>query len=707
MTAFDTSSNTGSATYTNAYNTVELLPSAGVQKAAGFVRTSGWRYFEWHIDDQGGDNSRLFIGAGVPPAMIGLGPNYLHGGTSKQAAVVGGIFDPPGPAYVGPETYSLTACTGDVFMFALDLSGQGRDHAGVVRSGTLSDGMGNPLIPFVAEVGKNGAWQGTAFLGFAWPAHGYPMRSVPWAARDSTSAASAKVSLKVRSASFAYPIPAGMTAYGDGPEGALIPGDDFTLAWDPAVLVFGSLSDSNRHCIFTEPAGQSVTSGLVMSLNLFGLTGKRYMEMWNTPPGVTPSGFPTLAETGLYDGSSLTNTFGDATEGGTALIFKDFNTGWRRGVNVSTSLTCAQLTPFNNSNLGMNVCGWMIDFDNKLAWFCQPEAGSGSAPGIPWMGNHSLSASVTVNLGVTPYSWGTKSSVKGIPLSITAATSVLRVGIKNRIGAAGDVTKFYINGGQFPFITYPLLPGARSMNGGRMITAGQGDSWDVVNNPASATYGAAGVSINKMLYSGAAQCAQVKSSGKKYFELHFESDRNIAGMYVGLRREAATTMTTASEANRIDQALVVKCLSNGGARWRYGVNIGSWTATMSPAGGGTSQIAQWHGVAVDFDRGEMWVGQWNYNDRVMKWGAASDPATGLNPHLTFTASTSLRIFVSDGGSTVRRINLVQDDLNVVGLPSGFVTWGGTAPTSVTATPSPSPSASLAGAKNVWPTGVMT
>jgi hypothetical protein len=97
---------------------------------------------------------------------------------------------------------------------------------------------------------------------------------------------------------------------------------------------------------------------------------------------------------------------------------------------------------------------------------------------------------------------------------------------------------------------------------------------------------------------------------------------------------------------------------------------------------------------------------------VMHWGAASDPATGVNPHLTFTASTTLRIFICDGvlgGTThLRRVNLVQDDMNVVGLPAGYTTWGGTAPTSVTATPSPSTSAALTSSgRNIWPTGVIT
>ena len=40
------------------------------------------------------------------------------------------------------------------------------------------------------------------------------------------------------------------------------------------------------------------------------------------------------------------------------------------------------------------------------------------------------------------------------------------------------------------------------MNGGRSVAPGRGDSWDVVNNPASATYGAAGVSITEMEESG-------------------------------------------------------------------------------------------------------------------------------------------------------------------------------------------------------------
>jgi hypothetical protein len=77
------------------------------------------------------------------------------------------------------------------------------------------------------------------------------------------------------------------------------------------------------------------------------------------------------------------------------------------------------------------------------------------------------------------------------------------------------------------------------------------------------------------------------------------------------------------------------------------------------------------------------------------------------PHLTFTASTTLRIFVADetgAGKQWGRVNLVQDDQNVVGLPSGFTTWGGTAAVSLTTTPSGTSSGAIGGG-NVWPFGI--
>ncbi len=421
----------------------------------------------------------------------------------------------------------------------------------------------------------------------------------------------------------------------------------------------------------------------------------------------TAAGAPPQTEVGLFDVSSLTNTFFDSTPGGNALVYKEFNSAWRRGLSTSLCVTHATLSPFNSTNFAMNGCGVAIDFSNKLFWFFQPHAAGGGGLS-PWMGKHSISSYVSCP---SPYSLGAMASVKGIPISLTAATSMLRIGINARIETTGYTSQFYINGGQLPFSFHPLLPGVRSMNGGRSVAPGQGDSWDVVNNPISLTYGAAGVScfLNNAPGIVGAQCAQAKSTGKKYFELHLEGDYTVAGWYLGLRREAATTMTAGvSVALLIDKALMVQPNNNGGARWRYGVNIGSWTATASYSTGSINSMAPWMGVAVDFDAGRMWVGQWNYNERAMRWGAASDPAAGTNPHITFTVNESLRIFVCNGGVTLRRVNLIQDDNNVVGLPAGFETWGGTAPASVTDTPSASPSAAIAAsARNIWPTGVIT
>lgn len=684
MTAFRTDTNTGSTTFTNSWGSVSLLPSGSTQKASGFSRTTGWRYFEWYIDDQGGDVSKLLVGVGAPPQLSSPpAPNYMMGG-----------LNPAPPS-------SLTVCTGDTLMFAVDMTGNGRDHSGATASPTISTGSGEVLTRCIVDVGKNGTWLGTIDVAYAWPSHGYPMVVIPWAQRNATSSSAAMVSLRVQTTSFVYAIPSGMVAWADGPEGGTgVPtADDFSTAWDPAESTRFSLSASNIYAV--NNVGAFGQTNAQLTVNLAGLTGKRYVEFW-----AQPTGYASEHDIGLLDSTTISLTsFADMP--GNALFWQD-HIGPRsssRGASLTACVTNGGLSPVTG-NAAIPGCGIMIDFTNKLYWHCQPNSPGGSSGG-PWIGKGNTTSAFT-GATVFPYSWGATSQLLGFPISITASTTQLRIAIKVRNDSV--LGAVYINGGQIPFGMYPLLPGAKSMNGGRVVTAGQGDTWDTVNNPASATYGAAGISILKR-YVGGAQCAGSKFAGKKYFELHTEQDGGANGVYLGLRKDTATTFTAAGIASIIDQALLVKA-SGTGTVWRYGTNIGTWSATASYYNGAISYMAPWHGVAVDFDAGNIWVGSWNYQTRTMNWGVGSDPATGTLPHMTFTASTTLRIFIADEGGAGKnwaRVNLVQDDNNVVGLPSGFTTWGGTAPVSLTATPSGGPSTTTAsGALRVlWPYGVQT
>ena len=96
--------------------------------------------------------------------------------------------------------------------------------------------------------------------------------------------------------------------------------------------------------------------------------------------------------------------------------------------------------------------------------------------------------------------------------------------------------------------------------------------------------------------------------------------------------------------------------------------------------------------------GYIWAGIWNKKERVMNW--SSDPALGLNPDMTFTASTTLRIAATNVARTVPVI-LVAEDTNVLGLPTTFKTWNGTRSTTAT------PSGVSSGTGVLWPYGVMT
>jgi hypothetical protein len=115
----------------------------------------------------------------------------------------------------------------------------------------------------------------------------------------------------------------------------------------------------------------------------------------------------------------------------------------------------------------------------------------------------------------------------------------------------------------------------------------------------------------------------------------------------------------------------------------------------------------WFGVAIDFDNGLIWGGTWNKRQHVMEWGAGSNPATGTLPAMTFTASTTMRICVILGNAagTDQRIVMVENQNNLIGLPSGFTPWGGTIALSTTATPSGTSSGG-SGIGNIWPFGIV-
>jgi len=233
----------------------------------------------------------------------------------------------------------------------------------------------------------------------------------------------------------------------------------------------------------------------------------------------------------------------------------------------------------------------------------------------------------------------------------------------------------------------------------------------VANIPASATYGAAGI-VMVPRYSGAAQGYQTFYSGKKYFEIFAEGDNGVGTTWdysIGIRQQAATTLTWGANPTigAVSTPALIVCPHNQSA-CRYGVTL-TWSASASMGALGT--MSPWMGVAVDFDTGKMWVGIWNEWDQTMRWGTGSDPAAGTNPHMTFTASTTMRIFMTfglfgaSGTSDRARYVMVQDDNNVIGLPSGFTTWGGTAPSSTTATPSGTGSVGTGSGSNVWPFGI--
>lgn len=721
MTAFDTSTNTGSTTFTHSWGTVDLLPSATVQKAGGFKRTSGWRYFECYVDDKGGDSSRLFMGVSTPLDVIGGGIGYVVGGDNKGVMIAGGTtFNPAYPYTGGNATTSLTVCTGDTFMFAVDMTGNGRYHDGTSAAGTLTSG-GEILTSCIVEVGRNGTWNSAVLVTFAWPSHGYPMQVRPWVARDSTSASFARVSLRVETASFVYAIPTGMVAWADGPEGgASISASTMDVHWDPATI--GSdqtLTNSNyQHNLVS--AGSTLSAVSVKSTAL-PTTGKRVVEFWgfqNATSSQTASStgsgkvIDMQYDIGLCDAAMASISWsanGTIAQPDIAWIVGS-GMKRRRTVNVSSSMT--QVQTFLGSQLYQTHQTLYIDFDSLRLW---ERRGLGSANALT--NGHWSGRTISNSDGPDPYA-----GRDGHTISASGSGTFRLIAVTTKNYTSGHW--IYMNVGQTAFETYPLLPGWTSMDGSRFAT-GVGAVWDTSVMPSSISVCYSGLGVRR--YDRTSDCVLVrgttkKNSGKWFFNIFAESEATVGTLsaLMGLIPDTVATFTAVSNASFGAVGIFYSPFGSINAnrtqnthRFRYGVTT-SYTQSMTMTSASVPVGSNaWYGCAVDFDLGHIWFGSWNPNRRQIAWHQGADPATDTNPDLTFTASTTMYIAITPTNDTVGGAKgwwyLVAESANVIGAPSGFTPWNGTTTESTTATPSAAvPTTTASGALRVlWPYGVQT
>lgn len=210
MSAFDTYTNTPSASFTNAYGSIVMESSGSNQYVYGYRRTFDKRYLEYYINDAGGDKSKLWVGLGNDPTAAGtwnvgaiFGSTGLYSLWQKPNVVQGSP-----PSTLGNLS---SISTGDVYMFCVDFGG-GKDHAGNQIAVTTTDGRGNNLLPIVLDVGKNGSWGNTQIGYRSYAAGGISGYQIPLVVRESTTASAAVVSLRVVTTSFAYAIPSGFIA---------------------------------------------------------------------------------------------------------------------------------------------------------------------------------------------------------------------------------------------------------------------------------------------------------------------------------------------------------------------------------------------------------------------------------------------------------------------------------------------------------------
>jgi len=667
MTAFDTSTNTASVSFTNAYATAVLQESAVMQQVFGFARTTGKRYFEFFVDDGGGPWTTC-----TKPYVGILG----YGASSNLL----------GPLVPGGATIS----TGDVFMFSVDFGG-GTDHAGNVKYTTVTAGGGNLMSPVFIDIGKNGTWYTDTWglVNWKYPAFGKTGWEKPALYRigDGTSGISSSavtISLRVETTSFAYAIPSGFVAWGDGPEGGGASTlTDAGIYWDPARKSSQmSLSGGNLYAVFNH--SYTFTSSLNTDFfytSALPTTGKRMIEVINRNTATKVIGAIGF---GLADEDiSITAPTQISTKKiGRPTSYLGF---YQRSVGATSITMSFEGQDFYGETPGQVM---FVDFDLGRLWHTGGLITGGGIKKTAFAGV----AGATI---ADPY-LGTD--------GITFTNSVgMRFYMESRKDSSISNASVYLNVGQTAFETFPQLPGWISMDGGRRVY-GVNDKWDTtVYHAASTTFYASDLAVRAgggSLFLGTG----VRYAGKKYFEI-FKQHQQDTNDYVGIYSQNGVTVSATNPVLVFDQGIFFSTRNK--RKIRYGVSL-TFTPTSSAISTG-SQQDRW-GIAVDFDAGYIWCGIWNRNDRQMNWTPGANPATGVQPDYSFTPSATFKVAMimgsaSGGGAKIGI--LVAEDTNVIGLPSGFTTWNGT--TSITASATMTPSAAIVGGTSrvLWPYGVQT
>jgi hypothetical protein len=719
VTAFNSTGNSGSVSFTDAYGTVALQPSASDQFAIGFARnnnaTAGAKYFEMRVIDAGGDPSKLTVG-------------FLY----QQSP--GSPTSPPANASMFGETYSgaqhfqwngagvdlleswltTTISTGDIWMFWVQWSADAtlkQISCTAVANGTYTGGASAMGI----TVGRNGVWFGTSPMVYSiiYPAYGQYGWTAPAVVRDASSASAAVVALDVTTISFHYTPPCGALAWGDGPQGTSAPTIN-DIHWDPATITGGqTLTNSNyNHQFVTHSLSASILS---VKSTALPSTGKRVIEFWGQAgrsygQTLSASGSGGTPFVGLRYNLGLCEEaqgigwpFPDP--GQTGIVWGDNRT--RRGIDKSASMTGVQTVA---AAIWVRQASTLyVDFDALRIWQ-RRDLGAGNIWSRTWAGR-TISA---VPDGPNPYL-----GIDGMTFSASTTLRAIAWSVDPQLTAMAT-NWVYLNAGQQPFITFPLLPGWVSMDGSRQAY-GVGSVWDTSVMPSSISvcFSGLGVRANSRAAGDHPLVRNTipKSSGKLFFNIFCDVDYLSSSMTGGicLLPQSVGTFTAATIPSMVASCLFYAPVGPVTAnmqvhhRVRYGVTMSytqsSTTTTINIPGG--SNV--WLACAVDFDVGKVWFGAYNPNRGAIGWRQGADPASGTLPDMTFTASTTMYIAVTPlqnpgAGGAIGWWYLVAESANVVGMPTGFNPWNGDSAPSATVTPS---GAAAATSGILWPYGVVT
>lgn len=661
-----------------------MEPATTIQRAYGFQRNNSRRYCEFKVNAVGGDPAGLWLGMAYYPYAGDTGPEtaVMYGGLDQNVNTSGSQL----PSAVPPVNSGLfgTISAGDIWHFHVDFGG-GTDHLGVQQVNTITDGFGNIFLPICGSVGRNGTWHTTILGPWICAARGFTGNFRPVVMREDHSTSAASVSLRVVTASFSLTIPTGAIAWGDGAGQSSIVYTD--VRWDSKASSMTWTSSQRIAYVDGTSALTTAKSSAKRKAGRLRIEFTRKTDATTYDEDFPIDGYLGGPHCGLVDFRSTTVTacislraffmYGSPSLAGPA----------------SRTISVTQTTWITG---GSPVATYLVDFDQ----------GKGVLVGARCIYDPTGSPAWGGDLCTMDHAW-------------TFTFSVSLQPFLGPTGLAGTNYQMEINGGALRFNS-PFYPGWTSWDGTRFNTIGIGSTWDTDFHPSSISAVNFFNANYTFYYNSGSGRAVIRaqgqnSTGKRYFEFYKHASVPPVSTRFGIIKTSSVAHVSTSYTDTVGAIFVG--VSAGGQHGNAFVTQDGATISATPSCTLDVRLAYYGEplcVAVDFDNGKLWFGNWDRGPRTHDW-RGGNPVAGTGEHASFTAGASWYAVMGVLGSAGGQYTGIFTSAGLIGnLPTGYTAWDGTTgdssdtggSASTTATSSGS-GGGAGGLRVLWPYGVQT